>query len=86
MYVFNFIKYIKVFFPHPISNVSENCKVLNSNILWCERYKKEKLFVRKKSTSTDLDAPMNNSYRAIEEQLRGCSENPLSNPSKYHCY
>jgi hypothetical protein len=37
-----------------------NCKVSDSNIVWCERYKKEKLFVKeKKVTSTDLDAPLN---------------------------
>jgi hypothetical protein len=37
-----------------------NCKVSDSNIVWCERYKKEKLFVRgKKSTSRDLDASLN---------------------------
>jgi hypothetical protein len=52
----NFFKYvyikchknIKVFFPHSISNISVNCKVSDSNIVWCERYKKEKSFVRGK--------------------------------------
>jgi hypothetical protein len=49
----------KVFFPHSISNVSVNCKVSDSNIVWCERYKKEKLFVGGKSTITDLDVSLN---------------------------
>jgi hypothetical protein len=48
MYIFNAIKNTKVFFPHSISNISVNCKVSDSNIIWCERYKKEKLFVRGK--------------------------------------
>jgi hypothetical protein len=47
-YIFNVIKIPKYFFPHSISNISVNCKVSNSNIIWCERYKKEKLFVRGK--------------------------------------
>jgi hypothetical protein len=37
------------------------CKVYDSNIVWCERYKKENLFVRGKTiTITYLDAPLNN--------------------------
>jgi hypothetical protein len=47
-YIFNVIKIPKYFFPHSISNVSVNCKVSDSNIVWCERYKKEKLFITEK--------------------------------------
>jgi hypothetical protein len=53
------LKYQSIF-PHSISNVLVNCKVSDSNIVWCERYKKDKLFVREKSINTDLDAPLNN--------------------------
>jgi hypothetical protein len=47
-YIFNVVKNTAVFFPHSTSNVSVNCKVSDSNIVWCERYKKENLFVRRK--------------------------------------
>jgi hypothetical protein len=58
MYIFNVIKIAK-YFSHVLSQ-TVNCKVLDSTIVWCERYKKEKKFVREKSTSIDLGAPLNN--------------------------
>jgi hypothetical protein len=38
----------EIIFPNSISNISVNCQVSDSKVVYSERYKKEKLFERAK--------------------------------------
>jgi hypothetical protein len=52
-----------------------NGKVSCSNVVWFERYKKKKLFLKGEKASMDLDAPMNIPDEGCA--VSTCSENPL---------
>jgi hypothetical protein len=65
-----YIKYhknSKIFFPNSISNISVNCQVLDSKVVWSERYKKEKLFERAKIR------PARILMQLLTAQIGGCS-------------
>jgi hypothetical protein len=52
--MFDAYKNLRIFFLYCFSNISVDCNFSNPFVVWCESYKKEKLFEMEKKDATRI--------------------------------